>query len=306
MLALCGIETNSNMTLPLSEPKLLTFVGWLLHRSVSKSTIETYLAAIRQQYIQEGLDPTNLRSPLLKQILKGRSHQSLSSSTKGESKQRLPITPTILKLIKIHLKQQTFSNKEKLLIWTILTIGFAGSFRIHEILCRNPSSYNPLDTLLGKDVKLKQFKIQGQPVEVLEFKIKQEKTNSTPTPTIVDVYQAFNNICPVAAFKKWKRNSNLTNDDLPVFRKENGRPYTGRCLNTFLSNFTLKHFPEAAGKFTSHSLRAGLPSLLGQLGFENEDIKSTGRWSSNAYKIYTKLPRTRRAEMARKVHDLKL
>ena len=306
MLQLCAKETGTDMTLPLSEPKTLTFAGWLIHRNVSSATIDSYLAAIRQQYIQEGLDPSNLRSPLLKQVLKGRNHQTLTAATKNESKPRLPITPTILKLLKIYLKKQPFSNQEKLLIWTILTIGFAGSFRIHELLCRNPSTYNPLDTLLNKDVSHKQIFLAGKPVEILEFRIKQEKTNTTPTPTVVDVYQAFNSICPIASYKKWKENSTLSEQDLPVFRRENGKPYTSRCLNLFLSHFTSTHFPNNPGKFTSHSLRAGLPSLLGQLGFDNSDIKATGRWSSNAYKLYTKLPRTRKAEMARRVHDLQL
>ena len=44
-----------------------------------------------------------------------------------------------------------------------------------------------------------------------------------------------------------------------------------------------------------------MATLLGTLGFVDEDIMAMGRWSSEAYLRYLKLPRTRHIEMARKV-----
>ena len=306
MLVTCGIETNTNMDLPLSESQLLIFIGWLIERNLSSKTIESYLAAIRQQYLQEGLDPKSIRSTLINQVVKGRAHQNLDKPSKHEPKFRLPITPTILKLIKIFLARQPLNNQEKLLIWSICTLSFHGSFRIHEILCNNSSAYNPYNSLLRQDIKIKSIVLNKERVEILEVRIKQSKTNDKAAPTIVDVFQSTGPLCPVAAYKKWQKNSTLSGKDLPVFRRENGKPFTGRCLNKFLKEFSNEKFPTAPGKFTAHSLRAGLPSLLGQLGFEDNDIKATGRWSSRAFQLYTKLPRSRRAEMAKKLATLKL
>ena len=51
--------------------------------------------------------------------------------------------------------------------------------------------------------------------------------------------------------------------------------------------------------FSSHSFRAGAASSMAAMGFGDEDIQSVGRWSSRAFLEYIKLPRTRKAEIAR-------
>ena len=38
---------------------------------------------------------------------------------------------------------------------------------------------------------------------------------------------------------------------------------------------------------------------MAAMGFGDEDIQSVGRWSSRAFLEYIKLPRTRKAEIAR-------
>ena len=59
--------------------------------------------------------------------------------------------------------------------------------------------------------------------------------------------------------------------------------------------------PQVAGSLTSHSFRTGLASMMGNLGFGDQDIQAMGRWSSSAFETYLRLPRTRRAEMARRM-----
>jgi hypothetical protein len=58
------------------------------------------------------------------------------------------------------------------------------------------------------------------------------------------------------------------------------------------------------GKISSHSFRIGLATTLGTLGFSADDIKEAGRWSSNAYEIYLRLPRVKRAAIAKKIGNL--
>ena len=53
--------------------------------------------------------------------------------------------------------------------------------------------------------------------------------------------------------------------------------------------------------FSSHSFRAGAASLMAALGYSDEDIKAMGRWSSRAFLEYVKLPRSNRAEVARRM-----
>jgi hypothetical protein len=39
--------------------------------------------------------------------------------------------------------------------------------------------------------------------------------------------------------------------------------------------------------------------MMAVLGYSDTDIKAMGRWSSNAFQTYVRLPRTKRIEMAR-------
>ena len=55
------------------------------------------------------------------------------------------------------------------------------------------------------------------------------------------------------------------------------------------------------GVVKSHSFRSGVPSEMAKNGESSEAIQAVGRWKSDAYKAYVKLPLARRAETARKV-----
>ena len=54
----------------------------------------------------------------------------------------------------------------------------------------------------------------------------------------------------------------------------------------------------------SHSFRSGVASMMGSQGFSDEEIKLVGRWSSRAFTAYTKLARTQRATMVKKLKYL--
>ena len=105
-------------------------------------------------------------------------------------------------------------------------------------------------------------------------------------------------MCPVQAFVKWD-GYRIKERDQPLFRFSSGEPLTGKRLNEIIRE-RLQGQEGVDGKlFSSHSFRAGAASSMAAMGFGDEDIQSVGRWSSRAFLEYIKLPRTRRAEVAR-------
>ena len=52
-------------------------------------------------------------------------------------------------------------------------------------------------------------------------------------------------------------------------------------------------------RISAHSFRSGAASMMANLGYSDKDVKAVGRWSSRAFEIYVKLPRTKRMEAAR-------
>ncbi len=196
MLKKCGSETKIDMTLPLNEKQTLIFIDWLARvKSLKGSTINSYLAGLRQLHIATGLPAPELRSDLVKLVLKGISNANGIESRKKNWSSRLPLTVNSMLLFKKLINNSEFSYHDKALLWAVSTVAFAGAFRIHEILDKTESTFDPDFTLLTKDISLSLD--AGQ--EVLHVKPKCK----TAAATIVDLYQNDGRLCPIKAFKNW-------------------------------------------------------------------------------------------------------
>ncbi len=77
----------------------------------------------------------------------------------------------------------------------------------------------------------------------------------------------------------------------PQFVYSDGSPLSKCKLNK-----KLQQVLSAAGwqgRFTLHSFRVGAASTAASLGTPDHLIKALGRWSSEAYQVYIKLPQNR-------------
>jgi len=291
------------MDLPLKEVDIIVYVGWLIvRRKVKAATINGYLSGLRQLHTVNGAEPPEIRTSLVKSILRGQTNIDNIKKRQGDSQKRLPMTMSIMRQLKEEIRTSTENPKFKLLLWAICTLAFHGAFRIHELLCTTESTFDPDFNLLGNDVSVRQeFKEGGE--KFLEVKLKCPKESKVGNITIIDVFETKGSICPVKAFTKWRQHTNI-DDRQPLFRKEDGTPMTGTKLNKWLKDKLGKYIDYGKEKYTSHSFRIGLATTLGVKGCSNKDIKEAGRWNSNTYKIYMRLPRNRREEIAKKIGKL--
>ena len=95
--------------------------------------------------------------------------------------------------------------------------------------------------------------------------------------------------------------------NMPFFLHENGNIYTKIELNEDLA-MLLASFPQLENprdKWSGHSFRAGLATILSLLGFSIEDIQNWGRWKSEAYLFYIKDMSHRRNVRAKLTHTFK-
>ena len=302
-LSHCSQELNVTFDFPLPENKTLLFIGWLLKKGLSASTIESYLSGLRQGHLLEGHSICSLRTPLVNQVVQGRKNQQAVEKLIIAPQERLPVTPNMLLLIKKDLKSAPLPKVTKLLIWSAATLLFHGGFRGGELLAKKDQAFDPSSTLLGKDISLLNVRIKGEKIQLLQVCLKLEKTNKSEKVNIIDVYASNGHTCPVKAWKKFLSCSNL-DPSLPAFREANGSNFTCTKMNNFLRGFNNKYLKLPGRSLSCHSFRAGLASLLGQIGYSDTDIQSSGRWSSRAFLTYIKLPRTRRLQMAREIASL--
>ena len=124
---------------------------------------------------------------------------------------------------------------------------------------------------------------------------------------IVEVWKVQENmdLDPVSALKAFLiRRKKVTGEDpdTPAFVHIDGSIYTKAEFNRDLKDYLSLH-PEITSSsldsWTGHSFRSGLASLLQKLGFDDDAIKSWGRWKSNSYLIYMKDLEARKATRSR-------
>jgi hypothetical protein len=297
----CQSERKIDMRLPLTQEKTLIFIDWLINdRKVKAATVNSYLSGIRQLHVEKGIEQPEIRKAMINLIVKGKQNLDNIEARRKQLPYRLPVTLTIMKLLKACIRTWTASLDDKLLLWAVSTVAFHGSFRIHEILCKKETEFDPDFTLLGRDVTLTNCKGMTGNRERLSVNLKCPKEARTGKSVVVDVFETKGDTCPIRAFKKWK-NRTERNPDKPLFMNKEQKPLTGRKLNSIVRQLLEKHIDYSKGKVSSHSFRAGMASLLAEKGFEEEEIKITGRWNSRAFECYTKLPRTKREEISRKL-----
>ena len=301
----CEKETGEKMDLPWRQKDTLLFTDWLLSdRKVSSATAGCYLAGIRKLHEMRGIENPGIRKSLVNQVLKGKRNEEAVTKRCADHKGRLPVTLTVMKLMKEVIRGWSQPMEWKLLMWAVCTLAFHGSFRIHELLCQHETYFDPDFTLLEKDVQMQSQKLPGgKEARVLIVTVKAPKENKKGGVAVVDVYETGGPTCPVKAFCQWK-NKRQEDGNKILFRSNDGVPLTGRRFNVLLKHLLEPHIDYSKGSITAHSFRSGIPSLLGALGHTDEEIKKIGRWSSRSFEHYTKLPRTTRAAIAQKLGKL--
>ncbi len=154
MLDRCRRETEQRLDLPLSNESTLVFMDWLLRtRKVKAGTINTYLAGVRQLHIILGLEEPSLRSGQVTLVMKGLTNLEATEKRRRVYKGRLPVTLALLKMLKHQIRSQKWPTSKKFLVWAVCSIAFHGGFRIHELLARSSTIFDPDFTLLGQDAK---------------------------------------------------------------------------------------------------------------------------------------------------------
>ena len=233
MLRKCGSDTGEKMELPLSQREVLVFIHWLVDvRKAKHGTISSYLAGLRQMHVVRGME-SKIRSDLVNLVLAGKKNQEVLERKRGkEESRRLPVTITVMRLIKATLRESSMEKKEKLTMWAICCLAFRGAFWIHEIMSKEENRFYPEFTLLRKDLKVLEDKKEG--IEMILDNAKWLKEDKRGTGVEVEVYATGSAICPVKALKKCWAAGREDDPKQPAFKHTDGRAWTGRQLNTEL------------------------------------------------------------------------
>ena len=299
MLARFMKDNGVKMELPVEEGTMLGFIHWLAYvKKNSAATIKGYLAGIRKLHIIKGIEEPKLRTEMVNMILEGRKNIEAGERLRGcRPQERQPVTPDILALIKIRLREWDAQTVDKLTVWVVCTLLFHGGFRGGELLAKSASCFDPAFTLLRGDLCLVPGRREEE-TESLQVRVKAPKEAKDVRAVIVDVFRTDTKLCPVRAFKKWEKITAGWEADQPAFRMGSGTPLTGPALNRILKERLAGVLDDR--RILTHSFRSGAASMMGSLGCSDNDIKAVGRWGSKAFEDYVKTPRSKRIAVAKK------
>ena len=286
-------DNNLKPDLPISEETALRFIHWLATvRNLKAGTINTYLAGVRQLHIAKGLPEPNIRTNLVNLILKGLQNRA-NTARRGTQTHRKPITKDTMAILKRRLRSWETSPTNRRLLWAVATNLFHGAFRIGELLCSKSSEFDPHFELTTDDIHTSQDSNQ--------FRLNAPKEDRKGKSIIVDVFSTGGPNCPVHALQKWKALHGHWPAAQPAFRWDNGKPLTQNQFRKIMKQRLTGFIENPEDVFCTHSFRIGIASMLGTLGYSDDDVKAVGRWSSRAFEEYLLLPRTKRMQIARQV-----
>ena len=116
----CENDTKVKMRFPFGERETLTYIGWLIkERKVSAQTVEKYLSGIRFVHIKEGYHVPSLRPEIVRSVLTGLAQKEKVDIRMGKKAERLPVTISVLDLIRHELIKSPWTVAKKRMILTI-------------------------------------------------------------------------------------------------------------------------------------------------------------------------------------------
>ena len=297
----CQIATGRRLPFPMTHESVLTLLAYLFERTTLKAaTINNLLSALRTAHLTKGHYVHVLRPDIVSSLLKGRANRDASETRRVE--ERLPVTVDILKMLRLILDlDKNMSEGYKLLIWSVSLMAFWGSLRVGEILSKTARTIDPEVDLLRKDVTITTKKVAGKVKEFLRVDLKSPKeARNNPVPITVEIFGTGDGLCPVRAYKAYVEKVGIVRLNSAAFRL----PVSGQAYRHYRFNEDLKKLlgPYIRyGKVQGHSFRAGLATLMAAKGFNEEEIRGIGRWSSEAWLKYVKSGRVVRCRFSDKL-----
>ena len=203
---------------------------------------------------------------------------------------RLPITPFILEKIHTVISHDA-KNPTNVMMWAACCLGYFAFLRAGEFTVPSLSQFNPEVHLSPTDISVDSHTAPS----LMCIHLKYSKTDQQRQGVNLYVGRTFNNLCPVAAMLAY----------LPLRGQAQGPLFmlSGHCLTREMLVHWLRNTLSAAGveasQFSGHSFRIGAASTAAARGVAETTIQTLGRWESDSYKRYIRIPREELATISR-------
>ena len=263
-----GVHVN----IPIATPHLALFIAFLFDRNYASSTVSTYLSAIGYSHKLFGYgDPSKIF--FISQMLKG--YGKLNSNIDS----RLPITRPILHKL-LNVSDVMIKSKYELCLFRAMcSLAFHAFLRVGEMTITN--SFNHATLTVDNINKLVNTDNHVVSIKVTFVRYK-HSCNQPPFSLIISRHSCF---CPVQYLLDYLSLRGPAPGALFILK---GHPVTRQYFCSLLST-AIRLSGLNPSRYKGHSFRIGAASDAAERGLSDSQIRTLGRWKSNAFLRYIRL-----------------
>ena len=243
--------------------QLTLFIAFLFDHGLSAATITSKLSAIAYYCKLMNLEDCTQCFVCQKALMGVRK-----ISPSGDL--RLPITVDILERLIMNTGHVTDCLYQSLMLKAMFALSFYALLRPGEIT-------NSIHNLYVHSLELLH--------DHLELKFYRFKHRAGP-PVTIHVAPQVSGSCPVRLVKAYMAHRKRTPG--PLFCLSDGKPVSYRKLGDWFQRLLIRC--NISGTFNLHSFRIGGATLASAKGLSNSQIQQLGRWRSNAFVGYLRMP----------------
>ena len=263
----------ANIRLPLSVSNIALFIAYLYHRDYAASTATSYVSALDYIHrLANVSDPT--KQFFILEMLKGYGKTVTRLDT------RLPITLPILRQFLQVSPSICTSQYVCCLFKAMCTVAFFAFLRIGEMTTSSGSS----EVLQLHHLE----RVTNSSGEVVSLTIKfgnfKHSYNQYPVAIVLTRHAE---VCPVQSLLDYLSLRGPV--DGALFQSLDGRPIS-RSFFTELLSLAVRSCGLDPTKYKGHSFRIGGASFAAESGLSETQIRLLGRWKSDAFRRYIRIP----------------
>lgn len=233
-------------------------------------------------------EPSFSSMPVLEHVLRGIKKEHAKKAT--PTKTRLPITPNILSKIKT-VWEKDAQHFDMIMLWAACCTCYFGLLRSGKICVPSASQYDPTGHLSISDVAVDSHVNPS----IVALKIKASKTDPFRQGVTIFLGATGSSICPVKALLAYIAVRGQISG--PLFRFKDGHPLTREKLVSSL-RAALQQAGIDPTSYAGHSFRIGAATVAHLSGIDDSTIMTLGRWKSDAYLRYIRIPKEQLAKIS--------
>lgn len=267
------VEFGLKCVWPAPLEDVVSFIGYLYKLGLAYSTVNCYISGLSFFSKINNFEDSTQRFVVRKMI------EGVKRSRSPQKDPRLPISRVMLRNILSILSSLCSNNYESKLFKAAFSMAFHGFFRVGELTVGQGHVKN--HTVEWSNVHIFE--------DYLEVYLSSSKTDQFGKGVTIHIPASHDkNICPLFLIKSFLQDRPAY--DGPLFCHFDGKPLTRYQFSSILRK-SLPLIGIANASYTSHSFRIGMATTCALDNMPDVQIQKLGRWKSNAYLSYIRIPK---------------